>query len=122
MPPAWRQWILSIGAAVREHEINYSRFIHALNHSNLEINRKILADLAINEPYSFKAVIDEVKFQGKLQEKKPKDIGYLEALAKGYLIEGKVLVKEFEDYKTKFSGYIGEENMTPEQLLKVQRE
>jgi large subunit ribosomal protein L20 len=51
---------------VRELGINYSRFIYGLNWSNLEINRKILCDLAINEPYSFKAVVDEVKIQGKL--------------------------------------------------------
>ena len=118
-----REWILSVSAGVQEHNINYSRFIHALNHSNIDINRKILADLAINEPYSFKAVVDEVKFQGKLDDRKPKDdIGYLEALAKGYLIEGKVLVKDFKDYPLKWAGYINEDKLTPEELKKLQRE
>ena len=56
-----REWILRIGAAVKEHYVNYSRFICGLTHSNIELNRKILADLALNEPYSFKAVVDEVK-------------------------------------------------------------
>lgn len=116
-----REWIQSLNAGVREHNINYSGFVHALNNSNIKLNRKILADLAINEPYSFKAVIDEVKFQGKLHEKAPNEISYLEALAKGYLIEGKVLVKEYPDYKNKFYGYINEDKLTPEQLKELQR-
>ena len=118
-----KEWIISINAGVREHNINYSRFIEALNHSNIQLNRKILSDLAQNEPYSFKAVIDEVKFQGKMEEKTSKDIGYLEALAQGYLIEGKVLMKDgdYKDYKTKFSGYVNEDKMTPEQLREVER-
>lgn len=58
-----KSWILSINAAVREHNLPYSRFIYALNHTNLSMDRKILSDLAIHEPYSFKAIIDEVKLQ-----------------------------------------------------------
>lgn len=58
-----KTWILSINAAVREHNLPYSRFIYALNHTNLTMDRKILSDLAIHEPYSFKAIIDEVKLQ-----------------------------------------------------------
>lgn len=117
-----REWIQSIGAGVREHSINYSRFVHAMNSSNIILNRKILADLAINEPYSFKAVVDEVKFQGKLCEKSAENsVSYLEALAKGYLTEGKVLVKEFPEYKSKFYGYLNEDKLTPEELKKAQR-
>ena len=56
-----RTWIQSINAGVREHGIPYSRFVYALNNSNVSLNRKILADLAQNEPYSFKAVFDEVQ-------------------------------------------------------------
>jgi large subunit ribosomal protein L20 len=55
-----RQWIHSINSAVREHGVSYSRFICGLTRSNLEIDRKILADLAITEPYSFKSVVEEV--------------------------------------------------------------
>ena len=45
----------------------YSRFINGLNvHSNIELDRKILANLAANEPYSFKSVIDEVSLQSGL--------------------------------------------------------
>lgn len=53
--------ILTINSAVREHNINYSRFINSLNNSNIELDRKILSILAINEPFSFKAVVDELK-------------------------------------------------------------
>jgi hypothetical protein len=58
-----KTWILSINAAVREHNMPYSRFVYGLTHSNLNLDRKILSDLAINEPYSFKAIVDEVKLQ-----------------------------------------------------------
>ena len=46
--------------ALKEHGVRYSRFIYELNHSNVNLNRKMLADLAVNEPYSFKATIDYV--------------------------------------------------------------
>ena len=55
-----RQWIQTISAAVNEHGMNYSRFIMCLNRSNITLDRKILAELAINEPFSFKSVLDEV--------------------------------------------------------------
>jgi len=48
---------------VREQGLNYSRFICGLTRSNIELDRKILSDLAVNEPYSFKAVVDEVDKQ-----------------------------------------------------------
>ena len=54
-------WIARINAAVREQGLTYSEFIHKLNASGVELNRKILADLAMNEPESFKALIDSVK-------------------------------------------------------------
>lgn len=55
--------ILTINSAVREHNINYSRLIYSLNRSNIKLDRKVLANLAINEPFSFKAVVDELKIQ-----------------------------------------------------------
>ncbi|HYK46058.1 MAG TPA: 50S ribosomal protein L20 [Parafilimonas sp.] len=54
-------WIARINAAVRAEGLTYSEFIHKLNVKGIEINRKILADLAMNEPVSFKALIDSVK-------------------------------------------------------------
>jgi large subunit ribosomal protein L20 len=66
-----RNWIMTISAATRDLNMPYSRFINSLTHSNLELNRKILANLATNEPYSFKAVFDEVSFQaGRLPEER----------------------------------------------------
>ena len=54
-------WIARINAAVREEGLTYSEFIHLLNAKGIELNRKILADLAMNEPESFKALIASIK-------------------------------------------------------------
>ena len=54
-------WIARINAAVREEGLTYSQFIHAITAKGIDINRKILADLAMNEPASFKALILSVK-------------------------------------------------------------
>jgi large subunit ribosomal protein L20 len=54
-------WIARINAAVRAEGLTYSEFINKLKTKGIEINRKILADLAMNEPPSFKALIDSVK-------------------------------------------------------------
>ena len=56
-----RLWIARINAAVRGEGLTYSEFIHKLNVKGIGINRKILADLAMNEPASFKALIDSIK-------------------------------------------------------------
>lgn len=64
-----RNWIMAISAATKDLNLPYSRFINSLNNSTVSLNRKILADLAINEPYSFKAVFDEVNVQaGRLPQ------------------------------------------------------
>lgn len=55
-----RLWIARINAACREHGYSYSRFIDALWKKGVEVNRKMLADLAATEPAAFKAVLDEV--------------------------------------------------------------
>src|SRR2546426_10448546 len=54
-------WIARINAAVRAEGLTYSEFIHKLNVKGVGLNRKMLADLAMNEPESFKALIDSVK-------------------------------------------------------------
>ena len=59
---------MTLSAATREHGVNYSRFIMCLNRSNVQLDRKILADLAVNEPYSFKSVVDEVLAQTSFRE------------------------------------------------------
>ena len=56
-----RLWIARINAGAREHGMTYSTLIHALAENNIEINRKSLADLAMNHPDAFKAIVDKVK-------------------------------------------------------------
>ncbi|MDR6195044.1 ribosomal protein L20 [Siphonobacter sp. BAB-5404] len=46
---------------VRQHGLSYSQFIGKLHNSGIELNRKVLADLAMNHPDAFKAVVDHVK-------------------------------------------------------------
>ncbi len=52
-------WIQRINAGVREHGLTYSRFINGLNLAGIEVDRKILADLAVHEPDSFKNLVDQ---------------------------------------------------------------
>jgi large subunit ribosomal protein L20 len=54
-------WIVRINAAVREEGLTYSEFINKLKVKGIELDRKVLADLAMNEPASFKKLIDSVK-------------------------------------------------------------
>jgi large subunit ribosomal protein L20 len=54
-------WIMRINAAARQNDMSYSRFMGALKKNNIEINRKILADLAVNDPEAFSAVVERVK-------------------------------------------------------------
>ena len=56
-----RLWIARINAGARMHGMSYSRLIHALKENNIDLNRKVLADLAMNHPESFKEVIAQVK-------------------------------------------------------------
>ncbi len=54
-------WIQRINAGAREHGMSYSEFMGKLSKSGIELNRKVLADLAMNHPEAFKAVIEKVK-------------------------------------------------------------
>ena len=56
-----RLWIQRINAGVREHGMSYSEFMGKLNAKGLQLNRKVLADLAMNHPEAFTAVINQVK-------------------------------------------------------------
>lgn len=53
-------WIQRINAAVREYGLTYSTFINGLNLANIDLDRKVLADLAVREPEAFKNVLDQV--------------------------------------------------------------
>lgn len=52
-------WITRINAAARQNGTTYSRLMGALKKKNVEINRKVLADLAVNDPETFKAITEE---------------------------------------------------------------
>jgi large subunit ribosomal protein L20 len=54
-------WITRINAGVREFGLSYSTFIGKLHSNNIELNRKVLADLAMNHPDAFKAIVQAVK-------------------------------------------------------------
>ena len=54
-------WIVRINAAVREEGLSYSQFINKLSTAGIDLNRKVLADLAMNEPEAFKALVAQVK-------------------------------------------------------------
>ena len=54
-------WIQRINAAVRNEGLSYSQFMGKMKAANIEINRKVLADLAMNNPSAFSAIIEKVK-------------------------------------------------------------
>ena len=55
-----RLWIIRINAAVRQHDMSYSRFIAALKAKNIELNRKTLAHLAVHDPEGFSQIVKSV--------------------------------------------------------------
>lgn len=54
-------WIARINAGVRQYGMSYSQFMGAIHKAGIEINRKTLADLALNNPDAFKAIVEKVK-------------------------------------------------------------
>ena len=56
-------WIQRINAAVREHDadLTYSRFIYGLDRAGIDVDRKVLADLAVHEPEAFGAIVSQAK-------------------------------------------------------------
>lgn len=59
-----RLWIQRINAAVRQHQLTYSKFINLLKEKKIIIDRKIMADLALKDPKAFKAIVDKAKSKG----------------------------------------------------------
>ena len=57
-------WIIRINAAVRQHGLRYSEFIAGLKRANIELDRKILADMAVADPEGFEKVVELVKQAG----------------------------------------------------------
>ena len=56
-----RLWIVRINAAVREQGMSYSRFVNACKKANIQVNRKMLADLAVNDKEAFEMVVETAK-------------------------------------------------------------
>jgi len=56
-----RLWIIRINAAVRQHGLRYSEFIHGLNKAGIELDRKTLSEMAIHDPTGFDVVVEQVK-------------------------------------------------------------
>ena len=54
-------WIQRVNAAVREFGLTYSRFIDGLNKAGVEVDRKVLSDIAIREPEAFRALVEKAK-------------------------------------------------------------
>ena len=54
-------WIVRIGAACRAAEISYSRFMSGLKAAGVDLNRKMLADMAVNDPAAFSALVQQAK-------------------------------------------------------------
>ncbi len=96
--------IMCINAAVRDQDVSYSKFVYGLNRSNMMLDRKILSDLAKNEPYSFKAVLDEVKEQVEIGKINKSKITYQDAIDKKMLNYGVYQPGLVKDIKYKFAG------------------
>jgi large subunit ribosomal protein L20 len=56
-------WIARINAGARSHGVTYSRFIAGLKKASIELDRKVLADMAVNDPAAFGSIVDKVKAQ-----------------------------------------------------------
>jgi large subunit ribosomal protein L20 len=56
-----RLWITRINAAARMQGMSYSKFMHGIKANNIELDRKVLADLAMNHPESFNAIVSKLK-------------------------------------------------------------
>lgn len=56
-----RLWITRINAAARQHDLNYSRFMNGLKNAGVEVNRKVLADLAVRDPQAFAELVERAR-------------------------------------------------------------
>jgi len=54
-------WLIRLNAGVREYGLNYSKFIHALKLSNVELDRKVLSQIAVENPKIFKSIVEKAK-------------------------------------------------------------
>ena len=73
-----RLWIARINAACREHALSYSRFIHGLRTASVQVNRKILAELAVTDANAFAQLVDVAKLAVKVQPTQECELGCLQ--------------------------------------------
>jgi large subunit ribosomal protein L20 len=64
-----RLWIIRINAAARQHDLSYNQFIAGLKKANIELDRKVLADIAVSDPAAFGAIAAQAK--AALTEREP---------------------------------------------------
>ncbi|KAJ8599951.1 hypothetical protein CTAYLR_002829 [Chrysophaeum taylorii] len=67
-----RLWITRINAATRAYDVPYNRFIAGLSTASIHLNRKVLSDLAMTEPFSFRSVVDVTRSLDPYLANKPK--------------------------------------------------
>jgi len=105
-------WIVRINAACRENEISYSRFIEGLNKAGIEVNRKMLSEIAINDKEAFKKLVEVAKSGKVVNETKKTEtkkevkeektdlskltVAELKEMAKAKNIEGYTTMKKAE--------------------------
>ena len=89
-------WITRINAACRENEISYSRFIEGLNKAGVEVNRKMLSEIAIADPKAFAELVKTAKkgLQGKISAAKVESKKEVEVVKASAKKETKAEVKE----------------------------
>ena len=100
-------WITRINAACRQNDISYSRFINGLSKAGVEINRKMLSEIAIDDPKAFaglvetakkaldsKTAVKEVKTEVKKEETKAKETSSKEDISKLTVAELKAMAKD----------------------------
>jgi large subunit ribosomal protein L20 len=56
-----RLWIIRINAAARQHGMPYGRFMHGLKVAGIDLNRKVLADMAVRDPAAFRSIVEQVQ-------------------------------------------------------------
>ena len=89
-------WITRINAACRENEISYSRFIEGLNKAGIEVNRKMLSEIAISDPSAFSEIVKQAKLglEGKLVAAKKEVTSEVEILKAEEVKEEKKTAKK----------------------------
>ncbi len=117
-------WITRINARCRENDISYSRFIEGLNKAGIEVNRKMLAEIAINDPKAFSELVKVAKDgkAGKIKANEVKDVNEVTITKKGTTSKKDTTKKEKGATPKKEENKIDYEKMTVAELKEVAKE